>query len=77
MNKNNFSNFKADGKTHEVNNIKNITEITRNISILVGMLLGLTDLVESSEDMRAISSLSVGLKKKNLELYFSESLKSV
>ena len=41
------------------------------------MLLGLTDLVESSEDMRAISSLSVGLKKKNLELYFSESLKSV
>ena len=41
------------------------------------MLLGLTDLVESSEDMRAISSLSVGLKKKNLELYFSESVKSV
>ena len=33
------------------------------------MLLGLTDLVESSEDMRAISSLSVGLKKKNLREY--------
>ena len=43
------------------------------------MLLGPTDLVESSEDMmRAISSLSVGLKqKKNFELDFSESLKSV
>ena len=43
------------------------------------MLLGLTDLVESSEDiMRAISSLSVGLKKKkNFELDFSEILKSV
>ena len=41
------------------------------------MLLGPTDLVESSEDMmRAISSLSVGLKE-NFELYFSESLKSV
>ena len=42
------------------------------------MLLGPTDLVESSEDMmRGISYLSVGLKKKNFELYFSESLKSV
>ena len=42
------------------------------------MLLGPTDLVESSEDiMRAISSLSVGLKKNNFELYFLESLKSV
>ena len=42
------------------------------------MLLGLTDLVESSEDMmRAISSLPVGLKKNNFELYFLETLKSV
>ena len=49
-----------------------------NFSILVGMLLGPTDLAESSEDiMRAISSLSVGLKKNNFELYFLESLKSV
>ena len=47
-------------------------------SVLVGMLLGPTDLVESREDMiRAISSLSVGLKKKKFELNFSESLKSV
>ena len=41
------------------------------------MLLGPTDLVESSEDMmRVISSLSVGLKKNNFEMrifniYFS------
>ena len=43
------------------------------------MLLGPTDLVESSEDiMRAISCLSVGLKKKkNVELNFSGILKSV
>ena len=42
------------------------------------MLLGPTDLVELSEDMmRATSCLSVGLKKKKIELYFSESLKSV
>ena len=42
------------------------------------MLLGPTDLVESSEDsIRATLCLPVGLKKKNVELYFSESLKSV
>ena len=36
-----------------------------NFNILVGMLLGLTDLVESSEDMMgATSCLSVGHKKK-------------
>ena len=35
------------------------------------MLLGSTDLVESSEDMkRAISSLSVGLKKKEFWVRF-------
>ena len=48
-----------------------------SFSILVGMLLGPIDLVESSEDMmRVISSLSVGLKKNNFEMrifniYFS------
>ena len=36
-----------------------------NFNILVGMLLGPTDLAESSEDtMRGTSCLSVGLKKK-------------
>ena len=50
----------------------------RNFSTSVGMLVGPTDLVESSEDiMRAISSLSVGLKKENLEFCYSESLKNV
>ena len=51
-----------------------------NFNILVGMLLGLTDLVESNEDMMgATSCLSVGpkKKKKNFEPYFSESLKSI
>ena len=38
-----------------------------NFNILVGMLLGLTDLVESSEDMMgATSCLSVGHKKKRI-----------
>ena len=42
------------------------------------MLLDPTHLVESSEDtMRGTSCLSVGLKKKKIKLYFSESLKSV
>ena len=42
------------------------------------MLLGSSDLVESSEDsIRATLRLSVRLTKKNVELYFSESLKSV
>ena len=49
-----------------------------NFNILVGMLLGPTDLAESSEDtMRGTSCLAVGLKKKKIKLYFSESLKSV
>ena len=41
------------------------------------MLLGPTDLVESSEDMmRAISSLSVGLEKKEFQaLFFKKSEK--
>ena len=49
-----------------------------NFSILVGMLLGPTNLLESSKDiMRAISSLSSGLTKINFELYLSEILKCV
>ena len=76
--------LRADGKTPEVNDILEISTSWQEISflcnfnILVGMLLGPTDLVESSEDsIRATLCLSVGLKKKNVELYFSESLKSV
>ena len=38
-----------------------------NFNILVGVLLGWTDLLESNEDMTSfISVLSVGLKKKEL-----------
>ena len=78
--------LRADRKTPEVNYLLKIStnwhEISflSNFTSLVGMLLGRTDLVESSEDiMRAILSLSVGLKKKrkNFELFFSDSRKSV
>ena len=69
--------LRAGGKTPEVNDILKIStswkEISflSNYSILVGMLLGPTDLVESSEDMmRAISSLSVGLKKEEFWAQF-------
>ena len=74
--------LRADGKTPEVNDILKISaswqEISffSNFNILVGMMLGPADWVESSEDMmRATSCLSVGLKKNSFELYFSESLK--
>ena len=61
--------LRADGKTPEVKYILKISaswqEISflSNFNILVGMLQGLTDLVESSEDMmRATSCLSESLK---------------
>ena len=48
-----------------------------NFNILVGMLLGPTDLLESNEDMTfSISVLSVGLTKKEiLDLFFKISEK--
>ena len=49
-----------------------------NFNILVGMLLGPTDLVESSEDMiRAASCLSVGLQKKFLSSIFQKVLSHI
>ena len=49
-----------------------------NFNILVGMLLGPTDLVESSEDMiRAASCLSVGLKKIILSSIFQKVLSHI
>ena len=49
-----------------------------NFSILVGMLLGPIDLIESNKYiMRANSSFSVGLGKMNFEFYFSESMKII
>ena len=48
-----------------------------NFNILVGMLLGPTDLLESNEDMTfSISVLSVGLTKKEiLDLFLRKSEK--
>ena len=75
--------LRADRKTPEVNDILKIStswqEISflSNFSILAGMLLGPTNLVESSEGiMRAISSLLVALKKKEFwALFFRKSEK--
>ena len=84
MSRTNLAILRAGGKTPEVNDILKISASWQKISflssfnILVGMLLGPTDLVESSEYMmRDASCLSVGLKKKNFEFYFSESLKNI
>ena len=67
----------ADGKTPEVGYILKISTRWQEIlflskfSVLVGMLLVLSDVVESSEDiMRAISSLSVRLQKIILSSIF-------
>ena len=48
-----------------------------NFNILVGILLGLTDLLESNEDITfSISVLSVGLTKKEiLDLFLRKSEK--
>ena len=50
-----------------------------NFNILVGMLLGRTDLLESNEDITfSISVLSVGLTKKEiLDLFLRKSEKYV
>ena len=49
----------------------------RNFNVLVGILLGPTDLLESNEDMTfSISVLSVGLTKKEiLDLFLRKSEK--
>ena len=41
-----------------------------NFNILVGILLDLTDLVESCQDMFCISDLLVGVRKKKFEFCF-------
>ena len=57
---------KVSGSWQEISFLSNFT-------ILVGILLGTTDLVELSEDiMIAILSLSVGLKKRVLSSVFQE-----
>ena len=67
--------LRAGRKTPEVNNILKISTSCQEISFLsnFSILLGPTDLVELSEDiMRAISSLSVGLKKIILRSIFQK-----
>ena len=73
-----LASLRANGKTPDVNDILKISTSLQEISflsnfnILVGILLGPTDLVESSEDMmRAISSLSVGPIERIFNIYFS------
>ena len=76
MNRNNFSNLKDRWKNDwRDRGIENISisaswqeiQFSSNFSVLVGILLGPTDFVESSEDiLRATLFLSVGLKKRIL-----------
>ena len=61
--------LRADGKTTEVNNVLKISaswhelSFLSNFNILIGILFGPNDLVESIHDiMRSISSLPVELK---------------
>ena len=72
-----------EGKTPEENEIWNSSDswlemsFLSNFNILIGILLGSTDLLESNEDMIFfISILSVGLmKKKVLDLFLRKSEK--
>ena len=75
--------FSIEGKTPEEKEILNISDswlemsFLSNFNILVGILLGPTDLLESNEDMTfSISVLSVGLTKKEiLDLFLRKSEK--
>ena len=65
--------FSIEGKTPEEKEILNISDswlemsFLSNFNILIGILLGPTDLLESNEDMIfSISDLSVGLIKKEI-----------
>ena len=75
--------FSIEVKTPEEKEILNISDswlemsFLSNFNILVGILLGPTDLLESKEDMTfSISVLSVGLTKKEiLDLFLRKSEK--
>ena len=69
--------FSVEGKTPEEKAILNIsdsrlkTSFLSNFNILIEILLGPTDLLESNEDMTfSISLLSVGLTKKEISVLF-------
>ena len=77
-----FAVFSIEGKMTEEKEILNISDswleisFLSNFNILVGILLGLTDLLESNEDIFSISVLSVGLTKKEiLDLFLRKSEK--
>ena len=73
--------FSIEGKTPEEKEILNISDswlemsFLSNFNILVGILLGPTDLLESNEDITfPISVSSVGYTKKEiLDLYLKKS----
>ena len=75
--------FSIEGKIPEEKEILNISgswlemSFLRNFNILVGILLGPTDLLESNEDMTfSISVLSVELTKKEIsDLFFRKTEK--
>ena len=77
--------FSIEGKTTEEKEILNISDswlemsFLSNFNILVGILLGPTDLLEPNEDLTfSISVLSVGLKKKEiLDLFLKKSPKTL
>ena len=76
--------FSIEGKTPEEKEILNISDsrlemsFLSNFNILIGILLGPTDLLESNEDMIfSISDLSVGLIKKEILDLFLKSQKNV
>ena len=66
--------FSIEGKTPEEKEILNISDsylemsLLSNLNVLVGILLGPTDLLESNDDITfSISVLSMGLTKENLK----------
>ena len=71
--------FSIEGKTPEEKEILNISDswlqmsFLSNFNILIGILLGPTDLLESNEDMIFSNSvLSVGLVKKEVSSIFEK-----
>ena len=73
--------FSIEGMTPEEKDIKYFRlkmSFLSNFNILVRILLGPTDLLESSDDMIfSISVLPVGLTKKEIDLFLRKSEKCV
>ena len=70
--------FFCSGKTFAIFSIEGTQEISflSNFNILVGILVGPTDLLESNEGMKfSIPVLSERIKKRTLNLFLSKSEK--